>query len=94
MAAYRPSPLFLAIPIVVLVFSSAAASSAGRADLTVYPADYFANLNVISARDMVRRIPGSEAQLPQNPADGGGGQRRGLRDKTDRILLVPFGEFP
>jgi len=87
MAAYRPSPLFLAIPIVVLVFSSAAASSAGRADLTVYPADYFANLNVISARDMVRRIPGSEAQLPQNPAGGGGDQRRGLRDKTDRILI-------
>ena len=56
----------------------------------VYSADYFSSLNVRTARDMVRRIPGSEAQLPQNPTGGpggGGGQRRGLRGKTDRILI-------
>jgi len=86
-ATYYPSTLLLAIPIVVLGFTLPAASSEAQSDLTVYTADYFANLNVISARDMVRRIPGSEAQLPQNPAGGSGGQRRGLRDKTDRILI-------
>lgn len=87
MTTYRPSTRFLAVPIVLLVFSSPAAWSEGQPDLTVYSADYFANLNVISARDMVRRIPGSEAQLPQNPIGGSGSQRRGLRDKTDRILI-------
>lgn len=86
----RLSISYLAIPVLVLGFTRPAAASDAQPDTTVYPADYFANLNVLTVRDMVRRIPGSEAQLPQNPAGGpggSGGQRRGLRDKTDRILL-------
>lgn len=88
--ADRLSFRFLAIPILVLGLYRPAAASEAHPDTTVYTADYFASLNVLTVRDMVRRIPGSEAQLPQNPAGGpggGGGQRRGLRDKTDRILI-------
>jgi len=88
--ADRLSISFLAIPILVLGFAWPAAAAEAQQGTTVYTADYFANLNVLTVRDMVRRIPGSEAQLPQNPAGGpggGGGQRRGLRDKTDRILI-------
>jgi len=87
MVTCNRSTFFLAITVVVLIFTRSAGSSEALPDLTVYTADYFANLNVISARDMVQRIPGSEAQLPQNPSGGSGGQRRGLRDKTERILI-------
>ena len=88
--ADRLSISLLAIPALVLGFDQPAAASGEQPDTTVYTADYFASLNVLTVRDMVRRIPGSEAQLPQNPAGGpggSGGQRRGLRDKTDRILI-------
>ena len=53
--------------------------------MTVYQAEYFAALNVLTARDMVRRIPGSEAGDSQRR--GRGGDRRGLRDQSDRILI-------
>ena len=88
--ADRLSFRFLAIPLLVLGLYRPAAASDVQPDTTVYTADYFASLNVLTVRDMVRRIPGSEAQLPQNPAGGpggSGGQRRGLRDKSDRILI-------
>ena len=56
---------------------------------TVYSASYFADLNVLTAKDMVNRIPGSEAELATVPGGAAGqrGQRRGLRDQTDRFLI-------
>lgn len=80
----------LCIPLGLLIvlsgFSTLASATETPEKVTVYTADYFSSLNVLTANDMVRRIPGSEAQTPQT-GRGGRSQRRGLRDKTDRILI-------
>ena len=65
------------------VFSVSHAATESPERVTVYAADYFAGLNVLTAQDMVRRIPGSEAQLNQRR----GNNRRGLRNKTESILI-------
>lgn len=77
------------IPILFFVlsgFNSLAIAAETPENVTVYTANYFDNLNVLTARDMVRRIPGSEAEVPQRRR-GRGSQRRGLRDKTDSVLI-------
>lgn len=74
--------------IVRLILAACAASQVfadEQRSPTTYGAEFFAGLNVLTAKDMVNRIPGSEAQLATTP--GGGNQRRGLRDKTDQILI-------
>lgn len=53
---------------------------------STYSADYFAGFNVVTASDILRHIPGANAQLGED-ASGRRGGRRGLRSKKDRILI-------
>lgn len=78
---------FVATCVSVLLADATSADTDQRA--AIYPAGYFADLNVLTARDMVNRIPGSEAELANVPSGGAGqrAQRRGLRDQTDRFLI-------
>ena len=68
----------------LLGYGTLAGAREAAENVTIYPADYFSGLNVMTARDMVRRIPGSEAQASQR---GRRDQRRGLRGQTDRMLV-------
>ncbi len=61
-----------------------AAESSGPS--STYSADYFAGFNVVTASDMLRHIPGANAQLGED-VRGRGRERRGLRSKKDRILI-------
>lgn len=72
------------IPIILAVFGVESVLLAQQSDeVTSYQKAYFSALNVMTARDMVNRIPGADAGSGQ----GDGGERRGLRGKTDRVLI-------
>ena len=58
-----------------------------RSQVTVYPAEMFAQYNPVTVADILDRIPG--AIRPGGPGGGGpgGGPRRGLRSNTGSILI-------
>ena len=72
--------------ILVLGWGSLADAADWSGPSSTYSADYFAGFNVVTASDILRHIPGANAQLGED-ARGRGGQRRGLRSKKDRILI-------
>ncbi|NIP18238.1 MAG: TonB-dependent receptor plug domain-containing protein, partial [Xanthomonadales bacterium] len=76
----------LGLLVILLSCAPQALAQDSAETVTVYPADYFSGLNVITARDMLSRIPGSEARSSQRRGRGRD-NRRGLRDQADTVLV-------
>lgn len=72
-AGAQPSPSPAAIP------------SAGN--ITIYDEKFFSQYGVVTARDLLERIPGMTAVIGASFATADQAQRRGLRSDTDQILI-------
>lgn len=80
--------LALAIATPALAWQDTAEDQGGvESSTVVYEAEYFARYNVISATDMLRRIPGASAILDARRGQGGGQEVRGFGSGGDQILI-------
>jgi outer membrane receptor for ferrienterochelin and colicins len=86
----RAQPVPVIKPVAVPTVAPRATQVPANDGVTIYDQKFFAQYGVVTARDMLERIPGTGAiigALTQRGQQGQDAERRGLRSDTDQLLI-------